>query len=113
MAGNASGDTPRVRQSDGGQQVGGNEGRTNPAGASLEPDGAPGDDTASRAAERARRGQDSPSTPTERGDGDYEGSASSLARQNAPREPNRGQYREPLLPAAEPEAPGLRGVEDK
>ena len=32
-----------------------------------------------------------PSTPTERGDGDYEGSASSLAHQNLPREKKQGQ----------------------
>ena len=35
-----------------------------------------------------------PSTPTERGDGDYEGSASSLAHQNAPREKTQGQGRD-------------------
>jgi len=54
-----------------------------------------------------------PATPTERGDGDYTGSASSLARQNAPREPNRGQDRESVIPDAKPERAGLRGVEDK
>lgn len=111
MAGKARDDSPRVRQSDGGQQLGGNEGHPRPAGTSLEEDVAE-DNGASRAGERDRRGTSSPATPTERGDGDYEGSASSLARQNAPREPNRGQYREPVLPDAPPDRPGLRGAED-
>ena len=35
-----------------------------------------------------------PSTPTERSDGDYEGSASSLARRNLPREKKYGQGRD-------------------
>jgi len=51
-----------------------------------------------------------PSTPTERGDGDYEGSASSLARQNAPREAKGGQSTEAVLPAQKPERVALKGV---
>ena len=35
-----------------------------------------------------------PSTPTERSDGDYEGSASNLARRNLPREKRQGQGRD-------------------
>ena len=53
-------------------------------------------------------------TPTERGDTDLEGSASSLARQNLPREPNRGQWREEKSKdSSRSEEPGLRGVDDK
>ena len=53
-------------------------------------------------------------TPTERGDTDLEGSASSLARQNLPREPNRGQWREDKSKdSSRSEEPGLRGVDDK
>ena len=51
------------------------------------------------------------STPTERGDTDLEGSASSLARANQPREPRHGQARDPAKPN-EAEPVGLRGVED-
>lgn len=51
-----------------------------------------------------------PSTPTERGDGDYGGSASSLARQNAPREAKGGQDGETVLPAQKPDRVTLKGV---
>lgn len=54
-----------------------------------------------------------PSTPTERGDTDLEGSASSLARQNAPREPNRGQLRDAPRTSNKTEPTQIRGVDDE
>ena len=53
-----------------------------------------------------------PTTPTERGDGDYEGSASSLAHQNAPREKKYGQGRDKTTTTGKAEPVRTRGVED-
>lgn len=67
--------------------------------------------------ERTNQRENTPTTrattPTERGDTDLEGSASSLARQNLPREPNHGQRREDSPKAPRTVEPGLRGVDDK
>lgn len=52
------------------------------------------------------------STPTERGDTELEGSASSIARTNLPREPRHGQRRDPSKPY-EAEPVRLRGVADR
>ena len=54
-----------------------------------------------------------PATPTERGDGDYEGSASSLAHQNLPRETKHGQGRDKTTTTeATKDRVRTRGVED-
>jgi hypothetical protein len=54
-----------------------------------------------------------PSTPTERGDGDYEGSASSLAHQNLPREKKQGQGRDKTTTTdGTKDRVRTRGVED-
>ena len=55
-----------------------------------------------------------PSTPTERGDGDYEGTASSLARQNLPREKKHGQGRDKTTTTeGTRDRVRTRGVEDE
>ena len=54
-----------------------------------------------------------PATPTERGDGDYQGSASSLAHQNLPRERKHGQGRDKSTTTEGPkDRVRTRGVED-
>ena len=53
-----------------------------------------------------------PTTPTERGDGDYEGSASSLAHQNAPRDKKYGQGRDKTSTTGKAEPVRTRGVQD-
>ncbi len=53
-----------------------------------------------------------PTTPTERGDGDYEGSASSLAHQNALREKKHGQGRDKTSTTGKAEPVRTRGVQD-
>jgi len=53
-------------------------------------------------------------TPTERGDGDYEGSASSLAHQNLPRDKKQGQGRDKTTTTeATRDRVRTRGVEDQ
>jgi len=53
-----------------------------------------------------------PATPTERGDGDYTGTASGLSSQNLPREAVHGQAETGALPKAKPDDAKLRGVDE-